>query len=157
MRMVKTWYVRSLVLTERLILNSRCTQARKKNLREMLTSLLTLRDIHVCSTGLYKLSQKGLWSDTSPWCSLSERARTLIYNSLPVTRLTQHFFFAKRNADCQCCYFLKVSVNLAYSYVLISPPSAHGSQTLGFVIFSFRLVFRSQIFQSSWVQLIEKG
>ena len=78
MRMVKTWYVRSLVLTERLILNSSCTQARKKKHREMLTSLLTLRDIHVCNTGLYKLSQKGLWSDTSPWCSLSERARTLI-------------------------------------------------------------------------------
>ena len=73
---------------------------------------------------LYKLSQKGLWSDTSPWCSLSERARTLIYNSLLVTRQTQHFFFfAKRNAGCQCCFLLKVSVNLAYFYVLISPPS----------------------------------
>ena len=65
----------------------------KKKRREMLTSLQTLRDIHVCSTGLYKLSQKGLWSDTSPWCSLSERARTLIYNSLLVTRLTPTFFF----------------------------------------------------------------
>ena len=127
MRMVKTLYVRSLALTERLILNSSCTQARKKKKRrEMLTSLQTLRDIHVCSTGLYKLSQKGLWSDTSPWCSLSERARTLIYNSLLVTRLTPiffFFFFAKRNAGCQCCYLIKVSVNLTYFYVLISPLS----------------------------------
>ena len=91
----------------------------------MLASLLTLRDIHVCSTGLYKLSQKRLWSwsDTSPWCSLSERARTLIYNSLLVTRLTPifFFFFAKRNAGCQCCYLLKVSVDLTYFYFLISP------------------------------------
>ena len=79
--------------------------------------------MHVSNTGLYKLSQKGLWSDTSPWCSLSERARTLIYNSLLVTCQTQHFFFAKRNAGCQCCFLLKVSVNLAYFYVLISPPS----------------------------------
>ena len=121
--MVKIWYVRSLALTERLILDSSCTQARKKKRREMLTSLQTLRDIHVCSTGLYKLSQKGLWSDTSPWCSLSERARTLIYNSLLDTRLTQFFFFAKRNAGCQCCYVIKVSVNLTYFYVLISPLS----------------------------------
>ena len=51
------------------------------------------------------------------------RKSTLIYNSLLVTRLTQHFFFAKRNAGCQCCFLLKVSVNLAYFYVLISPPS----------------------------------
>ena len=95
MRMVKIWYVRSLALTERLILNSRLYSSQKKKRRQMLTSLLTLRDIHVCSTGLYKLSQKGLWSwsDTSPWCSLSERARTLIYNSLLVTRLTPIFFF----------------------------------------------------------------
>ena len=49
------------------------------------------------------------------------RKSTLIYNSLLVTRLTQHFFFfAKRNAGCQCCFLLKVSVNLAYFYVLIS-------------------------------------
>ena len=73
----------------------------------MLTSLLTLRDIHVCNTGLYKLSQKGLWSDTSPWCSLSERARTLIYKSLLVTRLTQHFFFCQKERRLSVLLFVK--------------------------------------------------
>ena len=32
---------------------------------------------------------------------------------------------------------------------------ADGSWSLGFVVFSFRLVFRRRIFQSLWVQLIE--
>ena len=72
-RMVKTWQGRSLILTERLILNSSYTQAKKKKTPRdaHVSTNLHLGDINVCSTGLYKLSQKDLWSDTSPWCSFS--------------------------------------------------------------------------------------
>ena len=92
----------------------------------MLTSLLTLRDIHVCSTGLYKLSQKGLWSDTSPWCSLSERARTLIYNSLLVTRLTPIFFFLQKGTPAVSAVTCERSVltwltSMSLSHPLLSP------------------------------------
>ena len=42
---------------------------------------LHLRDINVCSTGLYKLSQKDLWSDTSPWCSFSLHVYGIMFSS----------------------------------------------------------------------------
>ena len=46
-------------------------------------------------------------------------------------------------------------VFLRFSLLGVLNVFADGSWSLGFVILHFRLVFRSRIFQSSWVQLIE--
>ena len=50
---------------------------------------------------------------------------------------------------------LEVSFFWRFSILGVLNVFADGSWSLGFVILHFRLVFRSRIFQSSWVQLME--